>query len=259
MNGRIWLIGGTSESAELADAIAQLALPCTISVTTEAARSLYPDRACLHVWVGRLDAVQMSHFLQEQKIVAVLDASHPFAVEISRLAIAVCTQCHIPYLRYERPSIGHGSEAASGVIELDSFDTLLAGDYLEGQRVLLTTGYKSLPLFRAWQERATLFARILPAVASLEGALAAGFTPDRMIALRPPISAELEKALWRQWDISLVVTKASGAAGGEDVKRKVAAELGVPLVLIARPDVDYYHKTSDLSSAIAFCQQHLQR
>lgn len=279
-NGRIWLIGGTSESVQLAAAIAQANLPCTISVTTASARSLYPDAPMLRVWVGRLDAEGMGQFFQDQKIVAVLDASHPYAVEISRLAIAACTQFQIPYLRYERPSLGQGGKGDKGdkgglsdarcpmpdaqcpithkkLIHLDSFDTLLAGDYLQGQQVLLTTGYKTLPLFRPWQNRATLFARILPAIASLEAALAAGFMPDRLIAIRPPVSIDLEKALWQHWEISLVVTKASGNPGGEDVKRAVAAELGVKLVVIDRPQVDYPQKTSDLLTSVKFCQHYL--
>jgi precorrin-6x reductase len=135
------------------------------------------------------------------------------------------------------------------VISLDSFNTLLASDYLHQQRVLLTIGYKALHLFCSWQERSTLFARILPAVKSLEAATAAGFASDRIIALRPPVTAELEKALWRHWDISLVVTKASGVAGGEDVKRSVAAELGIPLIVIARP-------TMTIHSKPASCQWH---
>jgi precorrin-6A/cobalt-precorrin-6A reductase len=238
-------------------------------------------------------------FYQEHNIVAVLDASHPYAVEVSRCAIAACTQFNIPYLRYERPCLeretrGDGKTRGGGdagrrgdgktrgrpdagtrgeeildyqlpitnyqlpiTIQLDSCETLVTGNYLEKQRVLLTVGYKYLPLFRSWQEKATLFARILPSLVSIEAALAAGFTPERIIALRPPISADLETALWRQWEISMVVTKASGAPGGEDVKRKVAAELGVPLIIIDRPFIDYPQQTGDLSTAIAFCQQYL--
>ncbi|HEY9862494.1 MAG TPA: precorrin-6A/cobalt-precorrin-6A reductase, partial [Candidatus Obscuribacterales bacterium] len=87
--------------------------------------------------------------------------------------------------------------------------------------------------------------------------IAAGFTPDRLFAMRPPISPDLEKALWQHWQISLVVTKSSGIAGGEDIKRQVAAELGMPLVAIARPPIIYPQQTSDLTTALAFCQQHL--
>ena len=249
--GRIWLIGGTTESAQLAGKLAQSQIFCTVTVTTTGARSLYPLSPYLRVQVGQIDAARIDHFLQQEQIVAILDATHPYAVEISQMAIAAAAQHHLPYLRYERPELkNHPWEA---IACLESFEQLLAGDYLKGQRVLLTVGYKPLPLFGSWQEKTTLFARILPSLTSLETALAAGFTSDRIIAIRPPVPANIERELWRHWQISLVVTKASGAAGGEDIKRAVAAELGIPLIAIARPPVDYPQQTSDLSVAIAFC------
>jgi precorrin-6A/cobalt-precorrin-6A reductase len=64
-------------------------------------------------------------------------------------------------------------------------------------------------------------------------------------------------ALWRHWDISLVVTKASGVAGGEATKRQVAAQLGIPLIVIERPVVEYPQQTSDITVALAFCQRYL--
>lgn len=252
--GRIWLIGGTQESANLAVVVAQAALPCTVSVITESARTLYPAAPTLRVWVGRLAPEQLEEFLQQQQIIAVLDASHPYAVEISTLAITAAQKRQIPYLRYERPAVDTHLNALS-VIQLDNFDSLLAGDYLHSSRVLLTVGYRPLRMFLPRQEQSTLFARILPSAIALEAALRAGFTPDRLICLRPPISADLERALWRQWKISLVVTKASGTAGGEDIKRAVAAELGVPLVVITRPAIKYPQQTSDLSFALKFCIQ----
>ncbi len=302
---RIWLIGGTQESAEIARELVQQQIPYVVSVTSESARNLYPNNPLGAIWVDRLTAASLPQFLQQHNIGAVLDASHPFAVEISQLAIATCTQWHIPYLRYERPGfkaegrlrrersvergqraegeeswgMGHyarrlehlRSRTQSSIphsltpnsqfliptpsLAFPNFDALLTSEILIGQRVLLTTGYRSLKLFKPWQERAVLFARILPSVTALEGAIAAGFTPDRIIALRPPITADLEQALWQQWQITMVVTKASGTAGGEDVKHQVAAELGVPLVIIARPEVAYPQQTSDLSVALKFCQE----
>ncbi len=254
LSRRIWLIGGTQESVNLAAAIASIALPCIVSVTTASARCLYPTAANLQVWVGRLNPTQMLQFLQQQQIVAILDASHPYAVEISESAIALAQNNHIPYLRYERPNVDPGLNSAS-VINLDSFDTLLAGSYLHSCRVLLTVGYRFLHLFQPWQQRSTLFARILPSAIALTSAFNAGFTPERLICLRPPICADLEKALWRQWQISVVVTKASGTPGGEDIKRSLAAQLGIQLILIDRPVVNYPQQTSDLATAIKFCCQ----
>jgi len=300
---RLWLIGGTSESVQLAEAIASLNLPCLITVTTVAAKSLYPQTPNLQIQVGRLNAKQIEELCQQQHITAILDASHPYAVEISQLAIAAAQCYQIPYLRFERPVVqGDGRDEGGfshirvtindnsetrpyksvragvedtlsstvrqnslnpplqtnnepAVITLDSFETLVAGDYLNQQRVLLTVGYKVLSLFQDWQARSTLFARILPAVTSLEAAIAAGFSRDRIIALRPPVPFELEMALWRHWDISLVVTKASGVAGGEATKRQVAAQLGIPLIVIDRPVVKYPQQTSDVAVALEFCQR----
>jgi len=245
---RLWLIGGTQESAELAAAISSNGnISTLVSVTTISARGLYPDSPNLQVWVERLNPYQLEEFLLLQKITAVLDASHPYATEISLNAIAVTQKLQIPYLRYERPAIEDSS-----VINVDSFDTLLASDYLHSRRVLLTVGYRPLPLFQPWQEKATLFARILPSAIALETALNSGFTQGRLICLRPPISIELERSLWQQWQISLVISKASGTAGGEDTKRLLAQQLNIPLILIDRPVVAYPQQTSDLAVALEF-------
>jgi precorrin-6A/cobalt-precorrin-6A reductase len=254
MPEQIWLIGGTQESVQLARAIAHSNLPCVVTVTTASARSLYPPAPTFQVWVGRLDQQQLETFLQVHQICCILDASHPFAVAVSELAIAAASRYQLPYLRYERPELEEGKNPNE--IVLDSFKALLSGNYLKGQRVLLIVGYRPLEQFCSWQSSAVLFARILPSVPALEAALAAGFTPDRLIALRPPVSLDLERALWQQWQISMVVSKASGVAGGEDVKRQVAAELGVKWVAIARPPVSYPHQTGEIAIALEFCKQH---
>ncbi|WP_013321698.1 cobalt-precorrin-6A reductase [Gloeothece verrucosa] len=255
--GRIWLIGGTQESRQIASALAYSKLPCTVTVTTATAVNLYPQISGLKVYIGQLTPENLSNFLSQEKIMAIVDASHPYAVQVSQMAIATATDRNIPYLRYERPAL-ISSLFEGKVLELESFDRLLSGEYLLKQRVLLTVGYKVLPLFKFWQTRSTLFARILPVVNSIEAAIAAGFTSDRLIALRPPIQAELEAALWRHWGITLVVTKASGKAGGEDIKRLVAAQLNIPLIVITRPQLVYPKLTSDLSEVITFCRQLLQ-
>lgn len=247
--GRIWLIGGTQESAQIASAIASARLPCTISVTTKSACRLYPPAPTLQIQVGRLTQDRIEAFLQQQQIIAILDASHPYAVEISTNAIALSQKLQIPYLRYERPVLEQNRHER----RLDGFETLLSGNYLQQQRVLLTVGYRPLHLFQPWQERATLFARILPDAIALEAATESGFTPDKLICLRPPISPDLELALWQLWNISLVVTKASGTPGGEHIKRTIATQLGIPLIVIDRPSIEYPQQTSSLSAALEFC------
>ena len=253
MDKKVWLIGGTSESATISQTLADCNLPHVITVTTISAQCLYSRG---EVVVGCLNMAKMQSFCQENNIVTIIDASHPYAAVISQQAIATATKLDIPYLRYERLSYQPqtSSQTGSTIIQLDSFDLLVTGDYLTKQRVLLTVGCQALPRFKSWHSKSTLFARILPKAESLATAVSAGFESDHLIAIRPPISHAMERALWQQWSISLVVTKASGKAGGEDIKRQLAQELGIPLIVVARPKITYPQQTSILSDVITFCQ-----
>lgn len=255
MQNKVWLIGGTGDSATIAKLLVNAEINLTISVATPNILLTYPSGLSVHK--GRMNREQMQTFCQAQNIKAVVDVSHPYAVEVSQGAIATANQLNIPYLRYERANYQSSSrlQASSVITELDSFATLLADNYLQNQRVLLTVGCKVLPLFKSWHHQATLFARLLPKISSLQTAIEAGFTSDRLIAIRPPISIELEKALWQKWNISLVVTKASGKAGGEDIKCQVAEDLNIPLIVIARPQVSYPQQTSSFTEILTFCQQ----
>jgi precorrin-6A/cobalt-precorrin-6A reductase len=245
----IWLIGGTGDSSTIVKAIAKITSELIITVTTPEAKQLYDSPNS--VVVGKMDRLAMESFCYRYHVKAIVDATHPFAFTVSQNAIAISQSLNIPYLRYERAVLNCLENSL--IKQLDSFTTLLTGDYLLNQRVLLTVGCNVLPLFKSWHDRSTLFTRILPKLDSLQIALDSGFKSDRIIALRPPITEALELALWQQWQISLVVTKASGISGGEDIKVKVAQKLGIPLITIIRPQITYPQQTCALEEIILFC------
>jgi precorrin-6A/cobalt-precorrin-6A reductase len=258
---RLWLIGGTAESRHIIAALqAQASLPPTVvTVTTESARQLYPPHPALTVWVGTLAPSQGRDFIAAHDIGAILDASHPFAADISRLAIALAQAHSLPYLRYERPVASapeppwRDRRDRPGLVALPTWADLLQSQYLGAEeRTLFTTGTRQLQTLQPWQSQSTLFVRVLPQPDAIAAALAAGFLPQRIIALRPPISPALEQALWQQWQITQVVTKASGATGGEDHKRAIAAQLGVRLFVLTRPRLPYPRQTQVLAAALAF-------
>ncbi len=252
---RLWLIGGTSEAVILAQGLVEAGIPTLVTVTTTAAQGAYPHSPWLEVRVGAIAGDSLVAFIQAHRVGAILDASHPFAVAISQGAIAAAGQLQIPYWRYERPVLEESVTTGHRLIQrVSSLEQVLSSSSLAGQRVLLTLGYRWLPAFQPWQTRATLFARILPSGVALEAALAAGFTPERLIALRPPVSEDLELALWQHWQITLVITKASGQPGGEATKLAVAQRLGTALVIIDRPPLDYPNLSHDLSAVLSHCR-----
>ncbi len=194
----------------------------------------------------------------QQRVQCILDASHPFACEISQQAIALSQKQAIAYIRYERPAQTDSALQQDGLLTVvESLESLIASDLLHDQRVLLTIGYRHLARFTALRQTSKLFARVLPSVEAVAGAIAAGFASSEIIALRPPVSLALEKALWQQWQITQVVAKASGQPGGETIKQQVAQQLGVGLILIQRPAITYPKQTSTLSIAVKFCSEAL--
>jgi precorrin-6A/cobalt-precorrin-6A reductase len=251
--GNLWLIAGTSEGIALATQLAPLGLPSQVTVTTPAAAIPYGEISGVTVTVLKfLTKEEAMTWAIAHQIIGILDASHPFAIQISTQAMAIAPQLGIPYLRVERPEIALPPTALS--LPFADLATLFASGELAGERVLLTLGSQWLHHFEDWQDQATLFARILPTTTALELAKQAGFQRDRLMALQPPITWQLEVALWQQWDITKVVTKASGETGGELAKRQASEHLKVPLLVLQRPALAYPEQTGDLAIALARCQ-----
>ncbi|WGG53510.1 precorrin-6A/cobalt-precorrin-6A reductase [Rugamonas sp. DEMB1] len=73
----------------------------------------------------------------------------------------------------------------------------------------------------------------------IQRAIALGVPRERICAMQGPFSAEFNTALWRDWGIDCVVSKDSGGAGGYRAKADAARALGIPLVVVARPQLAY--------------------
>ena len=246
----LWLIGGTQESAQLATALGEHP-NCVITVTTARAKQLYAHTPC-PVLVTRLTLENIGAFIQHYHISKILDVSHPHAAAISQLAIQCSQQYDLPYLRYERPALVTND---SGCYTWANLTELLTQAKFHQERILVTLGYRQLPILKNFWGEHTWFVRIIPDQIALATALETGFLPQQIIALWPPVSRDLERAIWQHWGITQVIAKASGSPGGEDVKRELAQELGVGLHLLQRPSLNYPQVTADLQVALAFAQQ----
>lgn len=247
----IWLIGGTSDSRTIAQFFSSPLCDPPIQwaatvVTPEAVRLYQGLPGPVHV--GPLTPATIPQFLQTYGIRAIVDASHPFAVQISQLAIAT----GLPYLRFERPDLPLvPSPLLQSVATVQAAAQLLDDPQ---RRVLLTVGVNSLIYFQPWLPRPHLWARILPTPDSFKKAIALGFLTHQLILSRPPVPAQEERTLWQQLAVNTVITKASGSAGGMATKQAIALELGIQLIIIARPFVPYPRQTDALETLEEFCR-----
>lgn len=227
---RVLVFGGTSEGAELARRLPALGCSVTVSVATAYGAHLL-EGLPVTVRTGRLDAAEMAALMVDFD--AVLDATHPYAVEVSRNIRAAAERTGRPCTRLLR-----GDEGAAGEWT-EVPDAASAVKLLEKMpgNILLTTGSKDLEVFSALPDfRERVWARILPSRESLDRALALGYPARRLIAMHGPFSEELNLALLRQFDIRVLVTKRSGRSGGFGEKCAAARRAGTALVVLERPE-----------------------
>lgn len=226
---RVLLFGGTSEGAELARRLPRPGLALTVSVATDYGAELL-EGLPVQVLRGRLDAEQMAALMQDYD--AVIDATHPYAVEVSENVRAAAERVGIPchrLLRADENAAGDWTEVPDAETAAKVLQTLPGN-------VLLTTGSKDLAAYTALPDyRERLWVRILPSEESLRHALSLGVPAKHIIAIHGPFSEELNTALLRQFDIKVLVTKRSGRAGGFAEKVRAARGTGTALVVLARP------------------------
>ena len=224
---KILLFGGTGEGRALAEWMLAERIPCTVCVATEYGETLLPPG--VEARVGRMAQDEMAALMARGYALAV-DATHPYAVEVTENIRAAAAETGLPCLRLVRRSDGEdGPLRAPDMAGAAALLKELPGN------VLLTTGSKELHHFAVPGLAERCFPRVLPMVDSLERCLKLGFPPKNIICMQGPFSRELNVALLRQYQIKTLVTKDTGGYGGFREKAEAAREAGCALLVVERP------------------------
>ena len=228
---KILLFAGTTEGRELAEYLVERKVKVHACVATPYGESLLPKNRLLSISHQRLDECQMREFIKEFAPRYVVDATHPFAKEVTENIKRACIEVKAPYIRLLREA---GQAGESVCVE----DVEAAVEYLEGTsgNILVTTGSKELEnytMLTDYQER--IFARVLSVGDVAVKCEELGIRGRHLICMQGPFSVEMNLAMLREYKISYLVTKESGIAGGYPQKCEAAAMAGVGLVVIGRP------------------------
>lgn len=252
----IFLLAGTQDGRELCKTLLQAGYAVTASVTTQYGEQLLAEgpQAGLTINDQPLDATAMAAYLRANRCTAVVDASHPYAVEASRNAIAACDALTLPYVRYERPLSELHYE---GLTVAHSCDEAAVQAAQFGERVFITTGSHTLTHFTRSPslQREQLIVRVLPTAAVLQLCEQEGLTPRQIIAMQGPFSLAMNELQFKEYDAEVIVTKNSGAVGGTDAKIAAAAALGLPVVVVDRPRIAYPAEARSFAEVMAFIKK----
>ncbi|PKM81080.1 MAG: precorrin-6A reductase [Firmicutes bacterium HGW-Firmicutes-14] len=244
----ILVLGGTLEGREIANDLAARGYSVLLTVVSGYGVEMVPREAPFEVLAGELDAGALERLITEKSIKLIVDATHPYAARITEIAWETAGRKGIRYIRYDRPPVAGesaGITESGGKTECGSM-AFRAGSYGEaaelavtlGDTVFLTIGSRNLePFVRAGKVSGKrIVARVLPDAKVLEQCSVLGFPPRDIIAVQGPFSMELNLAMLKEYGADVLVTKDSGSVGGTDKKLAAAARLGIPVVIVARPD-----------------------
>lgn len=232
---------GTTEAKEAIACLQKLGMKVAATVATK----LGADVLCAlkksgaDVYVGRRDAKQFKAFMEASQVRYVVDATHPFAVDVTQAlkdAVAMMEQnlCVPRYIRYVRRNMTYTYDKITYVKDAGAAAKLL--QKMPGN-FLLTTGANTVHIYKAlipdFNTRG--YVRVLNTEESLAKCRDCGISNSHVIANNPPFSAADNFACIRSLNISVLVSKDSGKSGGMTEKIESAEAAGIQVILIERP------------------------
>jgi precorrin-6A/cobalt-precorrin-6A reductase len=235
------ILGGTTLARHLAEEASGLGHAVIYSLAGRTEAKAIPDVKSRRGGFGGVEA--LAAYLQTENITAVVDATHAYAARISANAEAACQISNTPLLRLQEApwevapgdrwinagTIGQARDAACEI----------------ASRVFLTTGRQAMDPF-AGDHRCWWLARVIAPGADLP-ALANG----RYLYARGPFSLAGELELLRRHDISALISKNAGG-GATNAKIAAARQLGLPVIMIARPKAGNAPLVTEAGAAMAW-------
>lgn len=220
---RLLILGGTAEARALAERLTASGRYEVITSLAGVTRA--PEKLAGTVRTGGFGgAAGLRDFITSERIALIADATHPFAARISSHAAEACADANIPCLRLDRPAWvrepGDNWQSVAGVAEA-------AAAIPSGATAFVTIGSQDIAAFLA-RDDIRLIARMIEPPDGPVGPQA------EIVLARPPFTLADELALMRGRQVDVLVAKNSGGTAAQ-AKLTAARELGLPVIMIARP------------------------
>lgn len=247
---KIFVMAGTEDGRKLAEFLSNNGCEVTASVVSDYGKKLLEQYENISVNDKTLDAAALTEILTAGNFNALVDASHPYAVNASKTALDACNSINLPYVRFEREMGEY--ERLSGCYHVADYEQAAIKAAELGKNIFLTTGSRNLKIFVERLKNCNITARILPTAEVLAQCEKLGLTPKQIIAMQGPFSTEMNIEMFKHAQAEVIVTKDSGKIGGADTKIAAAQILNLPVVVIDRPKIFYPNVAATFDEVLNF-------
>jgi precorrin-6Y C5,15-methyltransferase (decarboxylating) len=230
----IFIFSGTSEGRTLSKMLAAAGADVHVRVATEYGAEVMGFDDDIDVKVGSCGGAEgIANVIRENGYEIVVDATHPYALNITEHIKQACDATGAFYIRLKRNDSDTDSDR---IVKVSTVQEAI--DYLKDKdgNILASTGSKDIALYTQipnYKERVT--ARVLSTIESVQKCAEYGFSGKNLICAQGPFSEDTNYATLKQIDAKYIVTKDSGTAGGYEDKVRAAMRAGATVVLIERP------------------------
>jgi precorrin-6A/cobalt-precorrin-6A reductase len=239
---RVLILGGTVDASQLA--VKASAIPGIEVIFSLAGRTRQPAKIIVKTRIGGFGGIEgLVTYLKDNAIALLIDATHPYAAQISFNAATAAKLSGIPHLMLVRPAW----QPIKGDRWIEVENLKAAAELLPSlaKRVFLTIGKQELSTFAHLQDIWFLMRMIDPPASDR-------LVPKGEILLaRGAFSIADEEELLKKYQIEAIVSKNSG---GEATYAKIIAarELGLPVVMVKHPMMPESDRVGDVESALAW-------
>lgn len=239
----VLILGGTTEARRLADALVERYCDRLRVITSLAGRTSAPRHPLGEVRDGGFGGADgLAAYLKDIGVDLLIDATHPYAAQISKHAATAAGQTGTPRLMLNRPA--WVETPADRWVHVADIKAAVGEISRRSDACLITTGINDLAVF-APIVTTKLFVRLIePPRAPLPLAGA------EVVIGKPPYKLDEEVALFRLLGIDLLVSKNAGGAG-TGAKIEAARKLGIEVIMIDRPPLPDGDTVPDVDAALA--------
>jgi precorrin-6A/cobalt-precorrin-6A reductase len=237
------VLAGTYEAREICEALGKIRIPAVASL---AGVTRKPENLSIETRIGGFGGTKgFREFLTDKQISWVIDATHPFATEMTKTAVNECLDLNIPHVIVQR--LGWLPEEGDDWRSIDSLQ-MLDEIIPRGSVVFLGTGRQVLSEYSNMDGR-KLLCRVVD-----EPSQPFPFENGEYLVGRPPFSVQEEVALFKKLQVDWLVVKNSGGSGGAS-KLVAARQLGIPVAMLNRPELPKSTVVLNAAQALKWLQE----